>query len=156
MPTSQPTISAAHRGFGIAYSRRWLCGSWPSYILRNLTKFDINFRELFSVYVAAVTFGHEWPGLRIIIHTDNLPIVHAWFKGTSPSPTIMTLIRNIIMTSSLNNYTLLFQHIPGVKNDLADALSRLDIARFKQLAPESDPQPTSISKNIWNWHKSPF
>ena len=46
------------------------------------------------------------------------------------------------------------KHIPGVKNKLADALSRLQVHTFLQLVSlPTDPQPTVISQHLLpqNW-----
>ena len=35
-------------------------------------------------------------------------------------------------------------HIAGIRNVLADALSRLQVIKFKRLAPLANPQPTEF------------
>ena len=42
-----------------------------------------------------------------------------------------------------NNFTIALTHIPGCKDDIADALSRLQISRFRQLAPDTDAEATT-------------
>ena len=53
-------------------------------------------------------------------------------------------------------FNILFKakHIPGVKNNLADALSHLQVQKFRQLAPASmDRSPADIPVHLWpeNW-----
>jgi hypothetical protein len=39
------------------------------------------------------------------------------------------------------NFTFSAKHVPGVKNDLTDSLSRLQIDKFRQLAPQAEKHP---------------
>ena len=43
-------------------------------------------------------------------------------------------------------------YVPGVKNNIADSLSRLQMTRFQMLAPEADRLPTHcppLKEVIW-------
>ncbi|XP_060100313.1 cyclic nucleotide-binding domain-containing protein 1-like [Heteronotia binoei] len=40
------------------------------------------------------------------------------------------------------------KHVPGVNNGVADALSRRQMERFRQLAPEADPQPFRVPQDL--------
>ena len=86
------STDASNIGFGIYYPPKWVAQPWPEYISNNTLEYDINFRELFAIHAAVATFAHKWPGTRLIMHTDNLNITHAWHKGTSQSNIIMCLI----------------------------------------------------------------
>jgi hypothetical protein len=46
------------------------------------------------------------------------------------------------------NFTFLAQHIPGVQNKIADALSRFHWQEFKQLAPNAKPSPIQIPQQF--------
>ena len=121
--------------FGIIYYTAWIAEQWPPYMTADKLTYDINFREIFAIFSATLTFGHAWAGRRILFHTDNLAITNSWFSGTSKSPLIMSLIRRILMTAALNHFTISFQHIPGVQNLLADAVSRFQLAKARQIEP---------------------
>ncbi|KAJ1170405.1 hypothetical protein NDU88_002282 [Pleurodeles waltl] len=41
------------------------------------------------------------------------------------------------------------RHVPGVKNDIADALSRSQWLKFRGLAPGADVQKTAVSQALW-------
>ena len=47
----------------------------------------------------------------------------------------MSFVRRLLLVCSQNNILFLARHVPGIKNDLADSLSRLQIHRFQCLAP---------------------
>lgn len=45
------------------------------------------------------------------------------------------------------NLLFLARHVLGVVNRVADALSRME--RFRQLAPDTDPEPVRIPEEVW-------
>ena len=66
----------------------------------------------------------------------------------------MAFVRKLV--SICLHYNILFKakHIPGVRNQLADALSRLQVQTFRRLAPpHMDSLPTEISQYLQphNW-----
>ena len=61
----------------------------------------------------------------------------------------MRLVRKLFLFAARGNSNILMQHIPGVSNASADALSHLQLSRFRQLVPHADPDPTSISIEAW-------
>ena len=56
----------------------------------------------------------------------------------------MSLVRALFYVAASHNFTVLLQHILGVDNGIADALSHLQFHRFKSLALDADTEPTSI------------
>jgi hypothetical protein len=147
---------ASDIGVGIYFNGHWVSEQWPEFIKNDLCKYNIDFRELFGIYAAAVTFAGGLSGKQVIIHTDNLPITYAWHKGTSTSPLIMSLTRAILMTAAMNEFSISLQHIPGERNEEADALSRLKLDTFKLLMPNSDTRPTAVPGAIWDWESCPY
>ena len=61
----------------------------------------------------------------------------------------MHLIRSLVAVCL--EYNILFKavHIPGLDNSLADAISRFQLNRFRELAPWADANPTVIPTNTW-------
>ena len=72
---------------------------------------------------------------RILFYTDNAALVDIINKTTSRDPTIMVLARQLVLACLKFNILFRAQHVPGVHNTLADALSRLQVSKFKELAP---------------------
>ncbi|XP_021362995.1 uncharacterized protein LOC110456530 [Mizuhopecten yessoensis] len=114
---------------------------------------SIAFKELYPIVVAAMIWGHMWVGQRIVFMCDNSATVAIIQKGRSKSPHIMPLVRSVTLCASISNFTVLSQHVPGRLNDIADSLSRLQINRFRQLAPQAAqfpckvPPPTAV---LWD------
>ena len=78
------------------------------------------------------------------MHCDNHAVVDIWSSGTSRSPELMVLVRRLFFVAASHNFTVVLQHIPGTDNAIADALSRMQMTRFRSLAPLALTTPTAI------------
>jgi len=56
----------------------------------------------------------------------------------------MRLLRSLLFSAACHSFSFLSQHVPGVNNQLADALSRLNWQEFRRLAPDAQPLPTVV------------
>ena len=139
------TDAARYKGFGAIYGAHWIQAKWP----RELYNEDIDFLELFAILAAARTWGHEWKGRRVVFVTDNKPITQIWQKGSTPSPNIMTLVRKLYLHAAISHFSVSFKFIFSFHNAVADALSRFQMVRFRQLAPNADKQQTTIPPDVW-------
>ena len=75
-------------------------------------------------------------------------------KTTSRDPTITVLVRQLVLVCLKFNIFFRAQHVPGVHNTLADSLSRLQVSKFKELAPAGvQALPTVIPSHLMprNW-----
>ena len=61
----------------------------------------------------------------------------------------MILIRALFLFAAEHGFSIGFKHIPGCKNDIADAISRLQHSRFRQLAPQADTHATTIPPEVF-------
>jgi hypothetical protein len=74
-------------------------------------------------------------------------------KGRSKCLVIMKLMRQLTWCACKYNFTFSAKHVPGVKNDLTDSLSRLQIDTFRQLDPQAVKHPhlcLGVSDVMWN------
>jgi hypothetical protein len=62
----------------------------------------------------------------------------------------MHLLRLLYFYLALYNIQLRAEHIPGVQNTLADAVSRNLLHVFLQLLPTANAKPTGIPANLQN------
>ena len=137
------TDASSLHGFGAYFNGAWLRGSWlPDQQLG--PDISIAWQELFAIVVAALAWGHQWSGRRILAHCDNLAVVDIWGRYSSKSPSIMSLVRRLYFVAASNNFHIRFSHIQGVDNGIADALSRNNLIRFRRLAPTADPAMTPL------------
>ena len=136
---------ASGKGLGAIYGREWIQSRWDSYCSGK----DVDFQELFAIFAAASTWGHQWAGQRIVFMTDNLPITQIWDKGTTPTPHIMEIVRRLFLLAVQCNFSVAFKYIPGILNPIADALSRFQEERFRILMPDAATHPTQIPPQVW-------
>lgn len=62
------------------------------------------FLELYPIVVAAVLWGTQWPGKKILFYCDNITTVQIIKNGRSKEPFIMKLMRRLTMYI---NFTLI-------------------------------------------------
>ena len=138
---------ASGLGIGAVYGHKWFSLPWPNAGYANL---HVSVQELFAIVVAVHTWSDEWVDQQILFFCDNQSITQVWAKGTSGNPMIMKLIRFLFLHIARRNINLLMQHISGKRNSHADALSRLQVARFHRLSPLANHQPTMVHSDIWS------
>ena len=135
------TDASGRLGAGAYFQGHWFHYQWqPHQQLSN--QISIQWQELFAIMAAALTWGHQWSRLRIRFCCDNLPIVQAWEGKSSRQPWIMHLLRLLFLTAAKGNFTITLNHIPGITNPIADAISRQKFTRFFSLAPQANREPT--------------
>jgi len=72
---------------------------------------------------------------RITFFTDDETLVHAINKSSCRDKFLMSFVRRLVLVCLQNNILFRVRHLPGIKNDLVDCLSRLQIQRFRRLTP---------------------
>lgn len=136
-------------GYGGIHQTQWFCSAWPEDLLVGLdNSISISFQELYPIVVAAVLWGKHWARRRVKFHCDNAGTVFVLNKGRSKSPDIMKLMRKLTLVAAKYSFAYQACHIPGSKNCVADALSRLQMDRFRLLAPAADAHPCLIPSDI--------
>lgn len=143
------TDASGSRGFGGFFVQEWFAEPWPAELLPKDSSDDeisIAFKELYPIVVAALIWGHRWIGKRIVFMCDNSATVSIIQKGRSKSAHIMPLMRRLTWCAATYNFSVLSKHVPGKFNVIADALSRLQIEKFRRVAPEAHPYPCRVPK----------
>jgi hypothetical protein len=141
------TDASGEIGFGGYFDGKWFQGEWP--VACKAAKHSIAWLEFFPVVVAIVLWGDLLKGKRIIIRSDNAAVVAILNKQTSKCPAIMSLLRFFVLQCLKYNVAFSARHIPGIDNNLADALSRLQVKRFRKIAPEADKLGTPVPQFLW-------
>ncbi|XP_070199530.1 uncharacterized protein [Littorina saxatilis] len=139
------TDAAGGIGFGAFFGGHWACGSWPAGWQENDP--DITFKELFPIVLAVHLWGKELENQKVLFHCDNMAVVHI-NRQTTRSPPSMGLVRAMVGACLRHNVLCRAKHIPGTKNAVADALSRLQFQRFRALCPGADTQPAEIPRAL--------
>ncbi|XP_028403232.1 uncharacterized protein LOC114525965 isoform X1 [Dendronephthya gigantea] len=144
------TDSAASFGYGALFGFEWCYGAWPD----NWKTFNITILEFYPIVLSVLLWGDQMRNQRITFFTDNAALVDIINKATSRDVTVMVFVRRLVLACLQFNILFRARHVAGVTNVLADSLSRLQVSKFKRLAPVGvRPTPTVIPPHLLphNW-----
>ena len=108
-------------------------------------------QELFPIMVSTVLWGSSWKNLRMIVFCDNEPTVKMLNKGYTSREPAASMLRQIMSQCMSHNFTLKAHHIPGIKNILADPLSRCRFDLFFEACPTAGCNMTPIPPELLNF-----
>ena len=114
---------ASKAGFGATFQSLWIQSHWPL----DWTPLNIAILELYPVYVLIGMFGNSLQHTQITYHCDNQAVVTIVNNQTSKDKQIMKIVRPLILLLLKFNINLKMVHVPGVKNILADSISRFQV-----------------------------
>ena len=140
-------------GFG-AY-----CGPEWTYGQRNREfceehKPSIEYLELLAVGVAVLNWIRLFENKRIVLFCDNESVVHMINNSSLSCINCMVIIRLITAEGINRNVRIFAKHVGTRENGKADALSRLDLKRFWNLAGFTmNRHPSEIPQEIWPMEK---
>ena len=137
---------ASNLGFGGWFQSKWVSQPWPEHVLKiayRSARISMPFLELFAITSLVLTFAPLLRGNRVRVCSDSEVAVLSIRAGFSKDLSMLALIRELLLTCAQHSFIVLPHFIPGLSNDSADALSRLQIRRFRELMPLADPSPTS-------------
>ena len=135
------TDASGSLGFGAVFGSKWCYGPWPaSWINRNIALL-----EFYPIVLSLSLWGSEMQNRCILFFTDNEALVHVINKQSCKDKELMFFVRKLVLVCLQNNIVFKAKHIRGLSNTLADSLSRLQIQKFRLLAPlHMDQTPTDI------------
>ena len=93
---------------------------WPE----SWRKVHIAVKELLPVVLGVALWGSQWLGRNIRCRCCNAAMVAILNFGSSKEDLAMHLMRNLFFFLASFNVSLYGEHIPGIENGPADALSR--------------------------------
>lgn len=145
------TDAAQSSGFGILFGDQWAYGTWPE----KWKRYNICFLEFFPIVIGLSMWCQELRNKRVLFMTDNESLVHVINKQTTKDAMLLGLLRKLVLVCLQNNILFKARHIPGVKNEMADSLSRLQVGKFKTISRGTGMQtsPTQIPAHLLpeNW-----
>lgn len=142
--------AAVGNGFGAYFQGRWLCEAWPEAWLASGRTNDIVLLEYFPILVSIYVWGEQLRNKKVLFRCDNKSVVQTINGQTSRSPEIMILVRALTLKSLRLNLTIRAEFIPGLSNSIADSLSRFQMVRFRELAPEAAERPEKMPCHLWS------
>ena len=134
------TDAAGSIGFAAVFGSHWMGDIWDPTIIGT----NIAILELYPICLALHVWADSFANRCLCINSDNMAVVQVLNTSTSKEPTMMALIRRLVLLCMTKNIYIKAYHIPGRINTLSDLISRQRIQEAKQLAPYLDPRPTAI------------
>ena len=144
------TDAAGSLGYAAIFGKQWFFGEWPAV----WKTFNITILEFFPIVLASEIWGPLMRNKCIVFFSDNQAVVEIINKQTSKDRSIMVLLRHFVLSTLKYNILFHAKHIASCINRKSDALSRLQVEKFRLLAPSADPQPTPVPEGLLpnNWH----
>lgn len=131
-------------GLGATFGTAWLLqdhrnnSDWRSR--------PIVWRELYAVVLAAATWTEYMRGKKVMYYCDNSAVVHILTSGVSKDTHLMELVRELFHIAADAGFEWSAKYISTSDNGIADALSRLEMNRFRALAPNMEAEMTTPAK----------
>ena len=132
---------ATPSGFGGYYDGKWFCGKFDHDIIPADCKASMTLFERYRVVMAVALWSKNWQRKRILVNCDNVSTTEIINQHRSKIPFIMKFIRKLVWLQLQFNFVIRARAIPGSSNLIADAISRFQIDKFRQLAPQADRLP---------------
>jgi hypothetical protein len=117
------SVPGHHAPFAPPGPGQWISEPWST----TEQDWSIPEKEAAAVAWAISTWSHLLFGRRVLIHCDAQGTVIAYHNTACSSPIIMDFVRTVWFICASNHIQLRIQHLLGVDNDIADALSRLRV-----------------------------
>ncbi len=132
-------------------SGSWGCGAFSSEgnwfqlaLPESWSTIHITVKELLPIVIGAAMWGEQWRGKTIKCWCDNAAVVAVLRSGWSKDEKLMHLMRCPFFILAHYNVSIIGQHIPGVENRAADALSRNDVDLFFSQVLSAKREPSVI------------
>ena len=143
------TDAAGGAGFGAYFQGQWSAGSWPqAWLEAGFTK-NLVLSELFPVVLAVELWGAAFRDRKVRFHGDNMGVVQVINRVTASSPPVIRLLRHLVLRCLQLNIFVYAVNLPGVENVVADAPSRFQWDRFRELVPEAEEQGVPCPEWLW-------
>ena len=139
-------------GYGAHCGPEWIFGQWDyQFIVENDP--SIAFLELYAVAIGVLKWLKLFKNRKVLLFCNNMSVVHMINEMTLKCGHCMKLIRLIILETLLWNVKLGAKYVNTKLNGKVDALSRLDIDRFKRISKNMNDQPSSMPEELLSIHK---
>ncbi|XP_041429517.1 uncharacterized protein LOC121397210 isoform X1 [Xenopus laevis] len=144
------TDASGALGFGAYFKGAWCAAPWPQHWVAARSTVNLNLLELFPIVVAVEIWGRQLANNSVVFHSDNMSTVMAINNLKSGSRPVLGLLRHLVLRCLQLNIAFRARHVPGCDNNVADALSRFQWDKFRELVPEADIQGTPCPDLVWH------
>lgn len=122
-PVTPVCIDACPVAAGGAYDSEFIYTPWDWW--PGSSDLHINYKETLALEPAVALWAHTWRNKKVYVRCDNQAAVGIINKGSCRHPFVMESLRRVFWYSAVYNFRLKAIYLPGEKNQVADAVSRL-------------------------------
>lgn len=87
---------------------------------------------------------------QVVFWSGNMSVVQVVNQQSARSPPVISLLRFFVPKCLQFSVCFRARHVPGTANDIADALSRLQLDHFRALAPLASLEGLRCLAYFWN------
>lgn len=138
------TDASTSFGWGAVWGDHWAFDSWSKEDRANATatsRESTSWLEMAAVLNASRLWGFAWRHRKITFVVDCESVALAFTFGRSKDAKLNELIRSQHLLELEFGFATKIVFVHRYLNELADALSKGDVAKFRLLAPQSRPYP---------------
>ena len=122
----------------------WLQWGWPV----EWRKETIMAKELVPIVLSCVVWGRKMARKVVLFQCDNTGVVAAVKKGSAREPLVMHLLRSLWFFVAYYDISIKIEHIAGIRNGIADQLSRNNMQQFFFSNPQASLLPTPLPPEL--------
>ena len=144
-PRSAPSVHVYSDASG-SFLWLWCLSGWRQLVPASVARVmawrerSIATLELIPIVIAAALWGPQWHGQMVLFHSDNVAAVCDVNRMFSSNSSLIHLLRCLSFFAAYFGFHFKAEHVPGVKNSAADALSRNNVHLFLSLVPQALPR----------------
>lgn len=138
------TDASGSWGCGASWGNEWLQCQWSEAWLPE----NIAAKELLPIVLAVSVWGQQWQHQHLTVHCDNMAVVQVVNAQNCRDPSLLHLMRCLHFYTAILDISIRLEHIEGVKNVTADAISRNNLQVLFQQNSACKPQPTTIPASV--------
>ena len=143
------TDSSSSVGFGAYYKTNddFFLDTWDNHPYP-VSDRSLSYLELYPIAASCLTWGKFWKGKKVHFLTDNEGLVAILNRGRSHCHHINSLLRRMVVVSTLFNFTFHAQWLPSKCNTESDLLSRGRLSSFQGMVPSARQVPCPHKRDI--------
>ena len=123
---------------------RWFQFQWPP----AWASTHITVKELLPIVLSCAVWRRGWKGKTVKCLCDNAAVVAIINSGRSKDNRAMHLMRCLSFFLAYNGTNIFTEHLPGIDNVAADALSRDNFPLFHQQVKQAAQLPTILPQEL--------
>ena len=145
---SDASMNLKTGGFGAYCGMAWVSGKWNTTFLTQKSP-SIEFLELYALTAGVLLWIKNFKNRTVNLFCDNESVKFMVNSTSSKCKNCMTLLRLLVLEGLVHNVKIRVKYVSTTDNGKADALSRQQFARFRQLGPNMNICPEEIPSSIW-------